>query len=328
MALRLIRYPYGAVRSRALATGLLKPAQVGDLLDCVSKTQAERWLEKMFDLPAGEVEVGLHEQFMVFARKVARSLPAAACGFIFIYLSRSQVENLKVLCRSLLAGRRESGDFLLPNAPGKIVTAYSAAAETIEELAARLPSSPYRDVMRAALATAPEERLFRVESGLDRTFWESVREHSRCLARFDRLAALEILGMRADIDRCRVVGRGIRAGLPATTILSSLPPLGTLLPLRRVRLALKSENPTAAVARLLAGIVDDPLATDTESLLFRRLYRHLRRILLSPPLDISVPLSALLLKELESRDLKTVFGGKRLGADREDIISFLSCYGV
>jgi vacuolar-type H+-ATPase subunit C/Vma6 len=332
MALRLLRYSYGAVRSRALAAGLLKPARIDDFLACVSKAQAERWLEKMFDLPAGEIEAGLHERFMVFGNKVARSLPAAARELVIAYLCRAQVENLKVLCRTLLTGRRqETGIFLNPHAPGKIVTAHAAAAQTPEELAGRLPRGPYRDVVRAALSAAPEDRLFRVESGLDRTFWVIVREHCRRLALFDRLAALEILGLRADIDRYRVLGRGMRAGLPTATILASLPPIGTFLPLRRVRIALNSENPTAAVARLMAGIVGiaaDPLATDVESLLFRRLYRHLRRILISPPFDVSVPLSALLLMELEARDLKSVFGGKRLGAEREDILPFLSCYGV
>ncbi|WP_027714100.1 V-type ATPase subunit [Desulfuromonas sp. TF] len=329
MALRLLRYSYGAVRSRALAAGLLKPEQIGDLLDCASKTEAERWLEKKVDIPAGAVEAGLHGRFMAFGKKVSRSLPTPARELLFSYLSRGQVENLKVLCRNLLVDRRQETDrFLLPDAQGKIVTTHCAAAGTPEELLKRLPRSPYRDAVRAALAASPEERLFRVESGLDRTFWEMVWERSRRLAFFDRRAALEILGMRADIEWCRVLGRGIRAGLPAATILDSLPPLGALLPARRVRIALKSENPAAAVAQLMTGIDGDPLGTDGETFLFRRLYRHLRRTLISHPFDVSVPLSSLLLMELETHDLKSIFGGKRVGSAREDILPFLSSYGV
>jgi len=329
MALRLLSYSYGAVRSRALAAGLLRPGQIDELLDCASKAQAERWLEKMCEVPAGKVEVGLHERFLAFGDKVARSLPAAARDLVITYLSRTQVENLKVLCRTLLTGRRwEKGDFLLPHGPGNVMDAHAASAGTVEELAGRLPRSPYRAVLRAALAAAPEERLFRVETELERTFWEMVRERLRRLAFFDRRAALEVLGMRADIDRCRIVLRGIRAGLAAKTILGALPPLGTLLPLRRLRIALASEDPTAAVARLLARIAADPLATDAEALLLRRLHRYLRRTLVSAPFDVSVPLSALLLMELEARDLKSAFGGKRLGAEREEILPFLSCCGV
>ena len=329
MALRLMRYSYGAVRSRALAAGLLRPEQIGDLLDCASKTEAERWLEKMIGVPAGAAEAGLHGRFMAYGHKVARSLPAPARELLLSYLSRGQVENLKALCRNLLTDRRQETDrFLLPDAPGKIVTAHSVVAGTLEELIERLPRTPYRDVVRAALATAPEERLFQVESGLDRTFWEMVREHSRRLPLFDRRAALEILGMRADIERCRVLGRGIRAGLPAAIILNSLPPLGTLLPTERVKRALKSENPAAAVARLMAATGGDPLGTEGETFLFRRLYRYLRRTLISAPFDVSVPLSSLLLMELETHDLKSIFGGKRVGFGREDILPFLSSYGV
>jgi vacuolar-type H+-ATPase subunit C/Vma6 len=329
MALRLMRYSYGAVRSRALAARLLKPGQIGELLDCASKTEAERWLEKKIGVPAGAAEAGLHGRFMAFGHKVARSLPAPARELLLSYLTRGQVENLKVLCRNLLTDRRQETDrFLLPNAPGKIVTAHSAAAGNLEELIERLPRTPYRDVVRAALKAPPDERLFQVESGLDRTFWEMVRERSRRLPLFDRRAALEILGMRADIERCRVLGRGIRAGLPAAIILNSLPPLGTLLPTERVKRALKSENPAAAVARLMAATGGDPLGTEGETFLFRRLYRHLRRTLVSAPFDVSVPLSSLLLMELETHDLKSIFGGKRVGFGREDILPFLSSYGV
>ena len=329
MALRLMRYSYGAVRSRALAARLLRPEQIGEFLDCASKTEAERWLEKMIGVPAGAAEAGLHGRFMAFGHKVARSLPSPARELLLSYLSRGQVENLKVLCRNLLTDRRQETDrFLLPDAPGKIVTAHSVAAGTLEELIERLPRTPYRDVVRAALATPPDERLFQVESGLDRTFWEMVRERSRRLPLFDRRAALEILGMRADIERCRVLGRGVRAGLPAAIILNSLPPLGTLLPTERVKRALKSENPAAAVARLMAATGGDPLGTEGETFLFRRLYRYLRRTLISAPFDVSVPLSSLLLMELETHDLKSIFGGKRVGFTREDILPFLSSYGV
>lgn len=329
MVLRLIRNSYGAVRSRALAAGLLKPGQIGDLLDCGSKAAAERWLRQKIDVKAEEIELGLHDRFMVFGNKVARSLPSAARDFVTAYLLRAEVENLKVLCRILMTDRRQKTvHALLPGSSGKIMTAHAAAAGTIEELSERLPRGPYREVLRAALRADPEERLFRVESGLDRKFWEMMREQSRRLALFDRQEAVEILGMRADIERFRVLGRGLRAGLPSSTILNSLPPFGTLLPVWRVQVALRSDNPAGAVGRLVAGFGGDPLATEVEPLLFRRLNRHLRKVLVSPPFDISVPLSALLLMELETRDLKTVFGARRLGADREDILPFLSCSGV
>jgi hypothetical protein len=61
--------------------------------------------------------------------------------------------------------------------------------------------------------------------------------------------------------------------------------------------------------------------------LFRRLRRHLRQMLLSPPFDISVPLSALLLKELEGHDLRAILGGLRVGAGREEIDPFLTFAG-
>jgi hypothetical protein len=78
----------------------------------------------------------------------------------------------------------------------------------------------------------------------------------------------------------------------------------------------------------MAATGGDPLGTEGETFLFRRLYRYLRRTLISAPFDVSVPLSSLLLMELETHDLKSIFGGKRVGFTREDILPFLSSYGV
>lgn len=329
MITRLLRYPFGNVRARALAAGLLQEAQFAELIDSPSRTQTGRLLDRLPGYSGAADESVLPAHYLAFGLKLVRALPSVAGRLLGAYLGRSQVENLKVLCRAILTGRRDLVErSLLPEGPEKLATEPVLAARSLKELAARLPPGDLRDRLRAAASVAPEDRLFYLDSALEGLFWKRLGERLSELPLFDRLAAREILGMRADIDRFRVIGRGLHAGLPAETILCALPPLGTLLPHRRVRRALAAADPAAACRQLLEAAVRAPFdERGGEVLLLRRLHRHLRRTLRSAPFDISVALSALLLKELEVRDLQVVLSGQRLGADRQELPSLLSCQG-
>lgn len=327
MSLRLISYPFGSVRARALAAGLLSEPEFTDLINSTSQAQAERFLANLPGSSGAAGESSLPACFMAFGSKLARALPATGSRLIGAYLSRNQVENLKLMCRSILTGRREFvKDALLPEGPEKFVTEQVIAARSLRELAARLPPGPFRTLLRTEMPAAPEERSFYLDSALERIFWARLVERLVELPFFDRLAARELLGMRADIDRFRIVGRGMHAGLPAESILAALPPLGTLLLSRQVRKALTAADPAAACRQLLSAVTGEPFNEKAgEVFLWRRLYHHLQKTLRSAPFDISVPLRVLLLKELEIRDLRAVLSGQRLGAERHELTSLLSC---
>jgi V/A-type H+-transporting ATPase subunit C len=192
----------------------------------------------------------------------------------------------------------------------------------------RLPREPYRRLFRQALSLPPKDRLFFLEAQLDRLFWEQVRDRIDDLPRFDRAAAEEILGLRADLERFNLVHRGWRAGLGETLLQMGLPPLGTVYQERMVRRALAKEDAGSALRHLFPlPITGDPLSLNGELALARRLFRHLRRILRSHPFDISISLAAVLLKELESRDLLTTVEGLRFSRTREEIVPLLAGSG-
>lgn len=329
MVTRLLRYPYGNVRARALAAGLLREPQFAELINSPSRAQTERLLGRLPGFSGVTDESALPAQYMTFGLKIFRALPASASRLVGAYLGRHQVENIKLLCRAILTGRRDLLErTLLPEGPEKLVTESMLAARSLEELAVRLPPGAFRDLLRVGGPAAAGERLFSLDSALERIFWTGLDDRLAELPLFDRLAAREILGLRADIDRFRVIGRGLHAGLPAPAILSALPPLGTLLPSSRVRKALAAADPTAACRQLLATAIQAPFdERGGEVFLFRRLHRQLQMTLRSAPFDISVPLSALLLKELEIRDLQAVLSGQRIGAGRMELTSLLSCQG-
>jgi len=327
MLARLVSYPFGSVSARALAAGLLGEPEFTDLINAPSRTQTDRLLARLPGFSGTAGEASLPACFIAFGRKLSSTLPATGRRLIDAYLRRNQVENLKLVCRAILTGRRELvADALLPEGAEKLATDAVIAARSLQELAARLPPGDFRDLLRHKMPAAPEERSFYLDSALERVFWERMVERLAELPMFDRLAARELLGMRADIDRFRIVGRGMHAGLPAENILAALPPLGTLLLSRQVRKALAAVDPAVACRQLLSTVTREPFdEPGGEAFLFRRLYRHLQKTLRAAPFDISAPLSALLLKELEIRDLRVVLSGQRLGAGRHELASLLSC---
>jgi len=328
MALRLLTYPYSSVRARALAGGLLAAGQVDELLGSVSTTQAELLLEQWLGVPRGSGERGGYVRFFAFASEVARALPAAGRAFVTAYMRRGEVENLKLLCRSLLTGRGETvSEGFFPPWPPPLLPSGVATARSLDELTARLPRGPLRDLLLAAGESPPTERLFRLETSLERWYWDEVLAQARRLPHFDRLGIRELLALRVDIDRLRVIGRGLHAELPAGTILGALPPHGSLFFLHRVRRALASEDPASALASLFPTPLADPFVSAGEVSLLRRLHRELNKTLRSAPFDLTVPFSALLLAELELRDIAAILGALRVGVAKDEALSFLCSRG-
>jgi len=324
---RLVHYSYGGVRSRALATRLLTPGQIADLVGSGSREKAAAALEHRLP-PAderAEIEQRLQSEYLQFGRLILRTLPDPGGRLLRSYLERNWVENLQTLCRTVLRAT-PAGRFPQPlpvldpvplPEPGEV--------ENLPDLAVRLPAGPYREVLRDHLKNADLEGPEPLENGLIRVYWDRVADRVRRLPPFDRAAAGEILALRADIDALRILRRGRKAGLEAERILAAWPPPARLLDPERVRGVMRSADSEEGLRRLLQRTIGSDLESDEalESALRRRLYRELRRSLLSAPFDIAVPLSVLLLKELEVTDLRGVLGGLRFGLEPDRIIPFV-----
>jgi vacuolar-type H+-ATPase subunit C/Vma6 len=320
MLLRSMRYPFAATRARALASGFLSHSdfeeisRLSSLKEALSRLQEKTSFHPVF-YRTGE---GLRADFLEFGHRISRILSGRDRTLLEAYLGRFDVENLKIVSRGLLMNRprEEFHSFLMTGGPATFLS--------LVELAASLPRHPFRAVLRETLELPSEERMFHLETGLDREFWKGIEKCLNRLAPLDRLGAKDILGLRADIDRFNVIHRGLQAGVKGETILDALPPIGTIYPTDRVRKALHSSSP----AETLAGMfplrkVSNPLSFEGEVALRRRLAYSLKRVLRSHPFDISVPLSSLLLKEMEIQNLEVVLNGLRTKRS-ERIAAFLA----
>ncbi len=331
MLLRLLKFPYANTKARALIAGYLGREDFDTLGQAPSRQSAVTMLRERRRLPVEdqirEAEIQLRSDLFALGGRVARTLAGRERRLLETYLRRVDVENVKTVCRGVLTERGpERFQPLLVPAPSVAAVPVDRLAEasSFDDLLDILARHPLRAVLGGITQISPERRLHLLEVRLDLFFWAEVRERLLELAPFDRRAALEILGLRADVDRWQVVQRGWAAGLEAEEILAALPPLGSSLDSSAVEKALLAEQPGERLREVfpVKGIAD-PFGPAGETVLFRRLYWQLRRTLVAPPFDIAIPLSAVLLKELEVRDLQVILSGLRLGREPENIAPFL-----
>ncbi len=318
MLLRSMRYPFAATRARALATRFLGEKDFEELsqLPSLDKALARLREKTVFRAEFYRTGEGLNLEFLDFGRLISRSLSGRATALVKGYLGWVDVENLKVVSRGLLAGR-SAEDFHPLLIPGGVETRLSPEnlrkAGSFEELAGSLPIHSFGKIFRKALELPEDGRLFHLETGLDHEFWCRIGDLLGKLSLFERRGAGDILGFRADIDRFNLIHRGWRAGLEDALVLNVLPPMGSIYRRGWVREALRSSSPADALSRMFPlPHVPNPLSSEGETALWRRLYHRLQRALRSHPFNISVPLASLLLKEIEIRDLEVVLNGLRL----------------
>jgi len=324
MLVRLVRYPYGNVLARAMAARFESPAEV---IDQVGSQPLEEIRDELFPKELeGEVSVvqKWHRELHRMGQRIADSLPAAPGELILTYLKRSCFENLKLVCRFILRGEKTpppASLFLPVPADSWLPMAKLFQISSMEELASILPRGQLRDLVRRGCDRSIPHGLFQMETAMDQHFWETVRVAAGRLSPFDRAAAEEILGARADIDRLGLISRGFRSGCDEMTILGGLPDMGTIFPRGKIRRALRSKDPRAALISLYPiPAVGDPLGRAGETGLLHRLWKMLREILRSHPFDVSIPLAVVLLKELDILQSQVVRAGFLLGLEREELV--------
>ena len=320
MIWRLMNYPYGGVRARAQATRLLQPRDIAALAESGSLNRAETKLESRF--PGGQeaLESRLYAGYLDFGRVILHTLPELSASLLEAFLQRSWVENLLLLCRALSRNPpAEPSPALLPTLE-KVPLPDPEKIRTLKDLAGQLPAGPYRQALKRQTETNAEPSQALLENTLLRVFWDVLADRTRQLPALDRQSVTDSLVRRADIDALRVLRRGLAAGLDIESISTAWPRQSRLFSSRRLRGIWAAANPQTALEDLLqASIPGSESDGPFEIRLRRRLRKVLRRGLLAAPFSVLVPMSALLLKELEMMSLKGVLGGLRFGLDSEEI---------
>ncbi|HSA03173.1 MAG TPA: V-type ATPase subunit, partial [Candidatus Paceibacterota bacterium] len=201
-------------------------------------------------------------------RIAARLVPTDA-DLIRWLAVRFQVENLKVLLRSLLTGIRPAAmlPHLLP-LPRELAWNVETVETTqsMEDLAHLLPQGPMRKSWVEAVAVYEgENRPFFFEAALDRAYFRELLARTEALTGDDRDLARPLVLQEIDTYHLMLVARGVFIHRLEAKILLPLHVTGTGISHERFTAMLTDPDLRAAAGRALGRALDTLPAAPTEA---------------------------------------------------------------
>ncbi len=331
MIIRAWRYAYGGAKVMALKSllltaedyyFLLRSRHLDDFLGYLTTTAYGEALSG-WDCHAVEAENEFsHRLYGELARnfqKVGRGLKKRERLFIGSLAQRLVGENLKVVLRSIHRGLApdQALHLLLPVEKLSALNFRELLNQgSIRALADYLAHSPWGAPLARALPRYLRERsLFPLEMSIDLWVFDCILQGSHSLSRRDRRLAGQLLGTMADINNIIWTARFKEIyGFPGEEIYQYLLEAGSLgEPRRRHDLAFApnlavmiDRLPRRPYGEMLKGVTD---LSAVEEGLTRYWVKTLEKVLILPPFQIGLPITYLLLKDLEIRNLITLFTG-------------------
>jgi V/A-type H+-transporting ATPase subunit C len=306
------------------------------LLECESHAELGAclrgsWVESAF---TGETAAPLRKlrgELAAAEVSIARFLPRASRILLNWYNRRFDIENLKILLRSIHHGvdRARSAATLIPLSTSRLAWPSLLEARSIVELADRLRDTPYaRPLEQAMERYQQEKRLFHLEVAMDLFYFQRLVLMIECRGGDAEADAREQLGRWIAVQnlvwafRYRIYGH-----LSVEEILNYTLHRAFAVGLEAVRrVALGA--PLAAEAQRLGFRLDPGRSeveglTELEVLVERERYARAASLLRHPIFRFGGVLAYLTLLECEIRDLGVIIEGRAAGLSRQDITARL-----
>jgi V/A-type H+-transporting ATPase subunit C len=315
------QYAYPIARVRTLLGNLLRQQDYHHLLYSEGTQEVLAYLRTTaYRREIGETgeepssfALPLYNHFLSMAEKVTALLPRSAQDLCRTFLTRFEIEALKVFLRA--AGEQTERAHLLSllhplAATSSLPLDRLLEAKSVHEIAEALTGTPYAEPVQGGVENLPSPRsLFSLEVRLDRWFLARLFASSAPFSGQERRIVRRLLGILADVTNILWSQR-----LRTTFNLSPQETLSLLLPYgfhltERKRQALAEWDGQGPLPFFFPGVErpDAPLRLS----LMRVFCREALRPLLTIPFQAGVPFAYLLLAEIEVADLKTLWEGKK-----------------
>jgi vacuolar-type H+-ATPase subunit C/Vma6 len=269
----------------------------------------------------------IQQQWIARTERAARMMPAGARELCLAYMAKVEVEALKTILRGISRSvdRRKLASMLgpLPTTPSIPLTTL-LAADNLEQAAHALSGTLYGKVIEEGLKEisirAPKDAsllILPLETALDREFLARLIAACRHFSGLEGTIVGRLIGTLADCVNILMVER-LRKTFHLTPEAASrhLMPFGFRLNGRQ-RIALCDWNGEGTPPFWFGGGIASRAALRVA--LLRTLCGEAAKPLFAAPFQAGLTIAYVLLTELESADLVTIYEGKRWGVERGDI---------
>jgi V/A-type H+/Na+-transporting ATPase subunit C len=325
------------MRSRFLAEAAFRQlAATKDVRDLASALAQTRYREALNGVDPSSVEAveSALERFetgeLLVILKYAKG---GSRDLVRLLLERYDIERLKAALRLMHSGSAPAE----PAAGGPVVMAFSehavATAPSLREAAALVPEGDYRAALEGSAAAVEERRtLFPAEFALDRALFGRIWKAGMDMNARDRGLVRSLVGVEIDLKNLDWLSRfRTYYKLSSSEIRDLLLPNGTRLDAKSLQKMISEERIEDAFGRVTRGTgVPVPeagtgaaAADGMERFLSHVLLAEARRAFRGNPLSIGSLLGYFYCLRMETRNVKTLFTGKRLGLNPQQVESYL-----
>ena len=341
MLLLTARYSFANTKARALRGRRLTPEdfhfliQARDLSGFFAYLATTSYQDVLSGKDIGNIspksiERNLYTPLFEGYRKIADALKNSRSRQVILAMySRFEAENLKIILRTIVAGRNRSAASPLLYPLGRLTRlAWDGLwnCKGPAELAGILHNSIFGQAIEHALPQFEAQgRIFPIEVALDlAAFRWLARAVDRLASKRDKNEAHDVLGRYVDILNCLwIIRLKVHFDMSPEEIVNYSLPGGKAIGLKGLHLLAKSktvteflENLPESLSNKLARIRD---WADFRPAFTSLLLRSLRKAFASFPFHVGIEAAYLLEKELEVQALISIMESKRQKAASKDI---------
>lgn len=343
MIAELFRYSFTQAKTRALRSMLLsaedwyylsRMRNLGDFLRYLGASGYEAVLsllsDEKYDLRL--ISPLLYEALFADYGKLLRAVPRQSANLLKSLLLRYEAENLKSILRGIQQGTSPSEIKALLyrlNSLSGLPIASLLQAPQVTTAVALLKSTVFHPPLLQALPRYKTlRRLFPLEMAVDLTALEQILKASHLLSRIDRRGTDHLLGQWIDLTNvCWLVRFRHIYKLSAEESINYTLPGGGRLKLRELGNLARSPDLSSFLTTLPEPYrqVLGPVREWTQIYpLFERWFvTRLHNVFSKNPFQIGLPVSYLLLREIEIKSLESLISVIDIGESPEKFLKFL-----
>jgi len=340
--------------SRYAATNALTRTMLGELLKredyeslaaaqtvegawlALRKTAYEGWLPEEAPTEVLGIEKAMGEATALRFKRSIVNLRGKPREVGDILLSRWELDNLCFALRLWHGKDASLARFLIETELVNPIPIHDVVeAESLEEIALNLRHTPYFEALASSVEIYKRKKaIFFVEIELEKDYYRRLIAATRALGGVDAVKATKIIGAEIDVINVTLLTRLMDYyDVKPADLSSYVIPGPSEISRQLASPELSPDEIEAMRNRILSQYSHKAPSGRLDSVsLLEHAVREMavevaRGVLMGYPFSITCVLAFYLLKRNELENLRTVFGGKAIGASEDDILSNLSGIG-